>query len=96
MSIGGGTSIVSFSKSSPAKAAAADGETIVVRLFAGEDDESVILKIPFIPALPSRDFLLEFYDEEKKENEIILIELITKLRKQEKKREDEEKTYNIE
>lgn len=65
MSMGGGTSIVSFSRSSPARAVA-DGETIVVvvaRLDNGEDDGSVILKIPFIPPFPSSDFLLEFYEK---------------------------------
>lgn len=45
--MGGGTSITSFSRSSPA--IFADGEVIVVR-FDGIDDGSVILKIPFTPA----------------------------------------------
>lgn len=64
MSIGGGTSMISFSRSSPASAVA-DGETIVVRIDDGEDDESVILKIPFIPPFPSSDFLLEFYERKR-------------------------------
>jgi hypothetical protein len=56
ISIGGGTSITSLSKSSPASVV--DGEVIVVTL-DGDRDESVILNIPFIPPLPSIDLLAE-------------------------------------
>jgi uncharacterized protein YccT (UPF0319 family) len=57
--MGGGTSIPSFSKSSPTSVA--DGEIIVVT-FDGDEDESVILKIPFIPPLPSINLFVELYD----------------------------------
>ncbi len=57
ISIGGGTSITSFSKSSPASVA--DGEIMAVTP-DGDEDDSVILKIPFIPPLPSIDLLAEF------------------------------------
>jgi len=45
--MGGGTSMTSFSRSSPV--IFADGEHIVVK-FDGADNGSVILKIPFTPA----------------------------------------------
>ena len=48
MLIGGGTSMISFSKSSPGNVI--DGEIIVVALDEDEED-SVILKMPFTPVV---------------------------------------------
>jgi len=57
ISMGGGTSMTSFSRSSPV--IFADGEHIVVK-FDGADNGSVILKIPFTPAWWSTVFVVEF------------------------------------